>query len=444
MMFGAGRGPRVPASNEPVSLLRGVSGPWARNVASTVGARVGVLVLGLGSTVALARGLGPGGRGVYALAMTIATVGLIIVNFGFHTTNTVLAASEPRTLSRLVSNSLAMASTCSVIGVAVLAGWWLLGFTTGPFSPLLLLLAICWLPVGIVFLQLQPLLLVMGGVRQFNLAEGGWQLASVALVMALWTTGRLTPVGAFAAVLAAFAAGSVYVVASLRRAWKPLALPSVGLLRRMLPTATRSWAIGITSIALVRLDVFIVASFLDTRAVGLYAVAVTICEAIMVVPATVGSLLLPKLAAMPDEESRWASMWRVLVVTVAGTACISILAGLLAKPAIRLIFGSEYGDAISVLYWLLPGVVLLAAHTVLIHHFLAIGTPPLVVGFQVIAVVLNLGLALLLLRPLGLAGAGVASTAAYGAVLAMTATYALRCRSRARAVLPARPHLVPS
>ena len=89
-----------------------------RGVASTAGTRMVVLVLGLGSTVALARGLGPTGRGVYALAMTLATLGVVALNFGFHTANTYFASRERETLPALISNTFALA----LLAVAIVFG----------------------------------------------------------------------------------------------------------------------------------------------------------------------------------------------------------------------------------------------------------------------------------------------------------------------------------
>lgn len=411
-------------------LVRVTGSPWVRGVASTAGTRMVVLVLGLGSTVALARGLGPTGRGVYALAMTLATLGVVALNFGFHTANTYFASRERETLPALISNTFALALLVAAIGAVVLALTRTLGLSTDPLPFALALLVVAWLPVGLVFIQLQPLLLVVHRLRMFNVAEAGWQIASVALVVALWATDRLTPTSAFVAVLAAFVAGTVAVALSLGSAWRPRPLPSLSLARRALPYAARTYATTLTGFALIRLDIFLVENRLGTRQVGLYAVAVTICEAIQVLPTTIGALLLPKVASLTDDAERWLITRRTLIATAAIMVGICGLVGVVARPAVRIVYGQEFLPSTTPLYWLLPGIVLLGANAVLIHYFLAVGMPAAVVVMQAVAVVLNICLELVLLGPLGLAGAGLASTIAYGAMFAATLTYASVWRRR--------------
>ena len=265
------------------------------------------------------------------------------------------------------------------------------------------------------------------------MVEAGWQLTSVALVVGLWFTGHITPTTAFVVTLAAFVAGAIAVSLDLRSVWRPPPRPSMHLFRRALPYATRSWATTLTGFALIRLDIFLVENRLGTREVGFYAVAVTVCEAIQILPTTIGALLLPKISALVDETQRWAITRRVLLATGALMVGVCGLVALVAQPAIRLLYGEEYLPSATPLYWLLPGIVLLGMNAVLIHYFLAVGMPPVVVVAQAVAVALNIGLEIVLLDHLGLAGAGLASTIAYAAMFASTLAYAAVRRRRAGA-----------
>jgi O-antigen/teichoic acid export membrane protein len=389
-----------------------------------------VLVLGLGSTVALARGLGPTGRGVYALAMTLATLGVVAFNFGFHTANTYFASRERETLPALISNTFALALLVGGIGALALTLTRALGIGTAPLPFALAVLVVGWLPVGLVFIQLQPLLLVVGRLRVFNIAEAGWQIASVVLVVALWATDRLTPTSAFVAVLAAFVGGTVAVTLSLGSAWRPRPIPSLALARRALPYAARTYATTLTGFALIRLDIFLVENRLGTRQVGIYAVAVTICEAIQVLPTTIGALLLPKVAALTDGAEQWAITRRIMIATAAIMVAICGLAALVARPAVRIVYGENFLPSTTPLYWLLPGIVVLGTNAVLMYYFLGVGMPTMVVVMQGLAVMLNIGLELMLLGPLGLAGAGLASSVAYGAMFVATLSFASVWRRR--------------
>jgi O-antigen/teichoic acid export membrane protein len=410
--------------------------PWVRGVASTSATRVTVLIVGLGSTVALARGLGPTGRGVYALAMTLATLGVVVLNLGFHTANTYFASREPESLPVLVSNTFVRAAAVGALGLSLVVAVRALGIQPEPLSFGLIVLVVAWVPMGLVFIQLQPLLLVLGRHRQFNVTEGGWQIGAVALVVTLWVTGNLTPTSAFLVTLAALLAGAVAVTLSVVSLRGPLAKPSMTLLRRALPHAVRSYALTVTGILVIRLDIFLVESRLDTRQVGLYVVAVTICEAIQILPATIGALLLPKLAGLTNEVQQWEIARRVTLATGAVMVVLCGVVALVAEPAVRLLYGEDFSASTAPLYWLLPGIALLGINAVLVHYFLAVGVPSSILVAQALAVALNIGFGIILLGPMGLSGAALASTIAYGFMFASTLAYALMCsRRRERAVI---------
>ena len=120
----------VPGAGLRDLAARTAGNPWVRGVAGTAGTRLVVLVLGLGSTIALAHGLGPTGRGVYALAMTFATLGVVALNLGFHTVNTYFASREPETLPTLISNTFALAAAVGAAGALLLGVSRVLGFET--------------------------------------------------------------------------------------------------------------------------------------------------------------------------------------------------------------------------------------------------------------------------------------------------------------------------
>jgi O-antigen/teichoic acid export membrane protein len=403
--------------------------PWVRGVASTAATRVGVLIVGLTSTVALARGLGPTGRGIHALAVTLATVGVVALNFGFHNANTYFASRDRETVPALMANTLMLAGFVGVLGALMLAGIRLMGVSTAPLPFVLVVLVVAWLPIGLTFIQLQPLLVVVERLRLFNVAEAGWQLTGAALVLLLWAEGRLTPTTAFGVTLAALVAGTIAVMGGLRTAWRRMR-PSRALFRRALPYAARSYGTTIIGLALIRLDIFLVEAKLGTSEVGLYAVAVSIGEVIMIVPATIGALLLPRLAGLTDEGQRWAITRRVLLVTAAMLSVICMLVAAVAAPAIRMIYGEAFLPSTTPLYWLLPGIGLLGLNGVLMHYLLAVGLPPRVVAYQAMAVALNIALELVLLDRLGLAGAGIASTIAYAVTFCVSFAAATGYRRR--------------
>jgi len=79
--------------------------------------------------------------------------------------------------------------------------------------------------------------------------------------------------------------------------------------------------------------------------------------------------------------------------------------------------------------WLLPGLVCLSVHSILMAYFLAIGTPKRTLLGPLVGLVMNLVLNLFLIPQFGFVGASIASTLAYGLMLAVSVTVFVRGRA---------------
>ncbi len=91
----------------------------ARNIASTLTANVATLALSLGSSIVLARMLGPDGRGLFALVLLVPELATTFGLFGFEQAHAVYAGLEPTKRRVLVWHSTILAA---VIGVFTSVG----------------------------------------------------------------------------------------------------------------------------------------------------------------------------------------------------------------------------------------------------------------------------------------------------------------------------------
>jgi O-antigen/teichoic acid export membrane protein len=169
-----------------------------------------------------------------------------------------------------------------------------------------------------------------------------------------------------------------------------------------------------------RADLYLLNVLLTASAVGVYAAAVQIAEKLWILSAAVSFVILPRIAALHDAEAtrrritplmaRW-----VLLATVG----LSVGVGLFGYPVIRLM-GPRFGEAIPVLWFLLPGVALLAVARVISADLAARGRPELNVVATLAGVAVEVvGIALLVPR-VGLLGAASASSLSYASSCAMS------------------------
>ncbi len=417
--------------------------PWVAGLLGTLTSRALMVGVGLLSTVILARSLGPTGRGIFAVAVSTSLVSVAIGTLGYHVANPHYAAREPEQLGALLTNSMVLGvMTALVAGIASVIVW-AVDPVLLPVTGALLLLVVLWIPVGIAFAQLQPVMLIVGKVSSFNIVEAGWQISATTLIVVLWLLGRITPVTAFGATLASLAGASVWLVFQLGRRATSLR-PSWVLLARTFPFAGRSYLASLVGLLLVRLDILVVRGVLGATEAGYYSVAAAVGEMIILVPATVGVLLFPRLTALYDKASMLAVVRRVALATGLGMLVLCSIFWLAAPLTIRILFGADYLPSVTAIRWTMPGLVFLGANVILIYYFLAIGMPITVICGQALAVVVNVVLDLLILTHIGLAGAGLASSVAYGLMLVVSLAYLWLHRSEGDATpTPPAPDTLP-
>jgi O-antigen/teichoic acid export membrane protein len=142
-----------------------------------------------------------------------------------------------------------------------------------------------------------------------------------------------------------------------------------------------------------RADVFLLNVLVSAQAVGLYAVAVGIGERLWILSFAVGTILLPRIAALQGQEEARQQLTakvarHVFWLGVVGAGALAAL----APRVIVLLFGTVYESAGLALRCLLPGLVLFNISRVLGNDIAGRGRPELnaymsaaVAGFNIVA-----------------------------------------------------------
>ncbi len=136
-------------------------------------------------------------------------------------------------------------------------------------------------------------------------------------------------------------------------------------------------------------------------------------------------MLLPNLAERPlaQAQALFGKAFRLVLWST-----LAMVAGLLLidRVVLSLVFGLDFIPALSPLRLLYPGVLLLSLSKVLSSYILARGKPAINMWLAVIGVIINLTLNLLLIPRLGISGAAIASSFAYGAMFVGGLSWFLR------------------
>jgi O-antigen/teichoic acid export membrane protein len=402
---------------------------FVRQVSGTLSARAAIVILGLVASVVVARTLGPSGRGEYAVAVAVSAIAVQVSNLGLHTSSSWAAAQRPDLVGKLLANGVVASLTIGAIAIAAMSIAVILVPSLLPVPPGLFALVLVSIPVGLLYLVLVNLMLGIQRVRLYNGLELANRTLSVLVTAVMAAVGILTSFAAYAAVVGSAVAAALAGMVLVRRRYGG-ARPDKDLFVGLAGYGLRSYLASMFTLLLLRVDLVLVQYLLGSTQAGLYSIAVGLAEIVYLAPVVISTLLFPRLTAQRDDAVRWHEARRALVVVGAVAAVLALTAGVLGNSIVFVLYGPEFAESVPALYWLLPGIVFLSAHTVLMHYFYAVGTPTVAVAAPLAGWVLNLFLNVVLIPQVGIVGASLASSLAYGVVLVISLTWFARSRPR--------------
>jgi antigen flippase len=390
-----------------------IKSDFIQKVTETFATRIVLIGIGLITGVIVARILGPEGRGLYAIAMTVATTGVQFGNLGLHASNTYFVAKDRALLPALVGNTFFVSFVIGGLGVSLA---WILFSQWPNLAPIhgpLLVLALIWIPLGLAYMLMQNILLGIQEVRAYNKIELVMQLVSVALIGVVIIAHLVT-------VEIVFLMGYVTVVVSAIWAFwriKPhlSQQPSLSLFlfKNNIQYGIKAYLAAFFAFLVLRADLLLVKYILDAEQAGYYSIAVNMADMIFMLPTVVATILFPKLSAMHNKIDKWNYSKRV--ISIAGLLLIFIagLSALYAGAIIRLLFGNVYSPAVPAFVWLIPGILFLGFQAIAVQFLNSEGFPKIIVVVWGLALLINVGLNIYAIPKYGIIGASVVASISY-------------------------------
>ncbi len=378
------------------------------------------VVLSLGTAVILARTLGPAGRGVLALAVLLPTIVSTFTRLGQDIVNQTFSGLYKQERSALFFQSLLFIGIGGSLAAGIVYAYfhWL-PIPLGRFAdiPSPLVGVSLWLCPSLLFSHLMHSL--VRGVGRITLAAGILVLQTAATVVGLLLVLVVLQQGIRGAIwtliLVPTVGGLISIVCVRRDVtfWPPRFHRP--LLRKSLRFGVPVSLASLAGFLVYRLDQGMLAYMVDEAQVGLYVIAVGLAERLQLLPNSISSAFLPKLAN--EKDTRHVQVPFVFRVTVLLSLLTMVGVGILGTPLIYLCFGSSFAGSIPSFLLLLPGIAFLGGSSILSTGLIVLEKTKysVYVGYLLLAV--NVGLNLLLIPPLGIAGAAIASSLSY--ILAM-------------------------
>jgi O-antigen/teichoic acid export membrane protein len=413
--------PMVPgqADGAPVGPAAGLLGTSAWTVLFK-------LLSGVSQTsvaVTTARALGPTGRGVLVLLVTIALLSSLIGSLGANVGARLhlVSPEDPMPSGHFVGLLVALVAAQLVVCLAV--------------ASLLLPLADVHLPLGerLLFSALGAAMLgaylLNDGLNSYGFVADAAAVDAFGSFVQLLAVGSALVAGAttVAPVGAGLVLGSsVQVVTALlvlrRRGVDTRPRRDPRAWRLLVRTGLPGMAAALAEVFTFRIDRYLLALFATPAAVGVYSVASTASEVLRLPSLAVGSALFHRLASGTAEVADFRTTRRLcLLVTALMAAAVAVV----APPLIELAFGPDYAGAVTPLRIVLLGELGIAVYQMDGSSLAGRGR----VGSMAVAAACGLVVVVLadvgLMGPFGVAGAAWASVIAYW-VMGAVAWWSLR------------------
>jgi O-antigen/teichoic acid export membrane protein len=386
-----------------------------------------VLACAFANSVVLARYLGPRGRGVLAVAWLVPGLIQSLGDIGL-TDAVVYYASDTRR-ARSVRNRTIW--SCAILGGVYTGLIW-------AFASALVASVVRGVPQALVALAAVAITpeFLRNNLTSYLLARGASRLYSIMLVM---LSGVTLLFQVFALVV--FHGGVVGASLAMVLATSVMAVAAVVAALRLTPArrqddklvpirelAAYGWKVFVGNIAQklnYRLDLFFVNYFSGSTGAGYYTLSARLAEIPLVIPRSVRLAWFSQSA----RESRTSSvdglrgrtdalskrLQRLLVIGLP-------IYGAIAALCVPLVYGRDFAPAVVPMLLLLPGVLALSVSMARVGALNGVGRPDVVRSASWWALVVTVALDVVLIPWLGLAGAAIASSLAYG-------VYALRVNS---------------
>jgi O-antigen/teichoic acid export membrane protein len=351
----------------------------ARIIFFTLSSKIVAHVLAMVAGIIIARQLGPEGKGILAAVVVVPTFIASFGHFGLPVSN-IYYIGKGKDIGQLFSNSiifLLIASllyfTASLVFLPVLNKSYFSGLSSVNISIVVLLL--------IPFLLAKHFFIdILRGIEKYNefnysnvIQHGSRFLLIVFFLLIYGLTVKLALLAMFAALFIA----NCYCFVIIKKQIS-LSISRVNWLqfKKNLSFGLREYLGNLFATLNIKIDLLILAAFMDKSLIGIYSVAVALSELFQFVPSSISVVLLPKVA-----KSSAAHSHKILKKSIVSNTIILsfgwfffILTGWWLIPFL-------YGDAFKAAYFLsiiiLFGTILMSLTQIINKYFSGVGRPEL-------------------------------------------------------------------
>jgi O-antigen/teichoic acid export membrane protein len=389
---------------------------YAKNTAAILAINGFNIIIGLGTSILLARVLGPEGRGILALAVLLPTLIMTFTNLGIQPATVYNVSLKQDNESTIIGTIIIISLFIGLlsIGIGIVVAILFRGSVFHGVPYIALLSALIIITPTLIIQNLQGALL---GVQKFNhynisnLVQAILLLLLTALFLLVLHAGTYGAL--WANVIAVLLSCAIVMMMVRNIIGKPIWILNKSYLMKTFRYGIQAYLSNVIDYFCSRVDVFLVNLFLNPAAVGLYAVGVSIVEQIWIVSFAASTVLFPMISSSGNNKEIKSITPLIsrtmLILNIMITAVLFII----CKKLILILYGQAYIATVAVIKALFIGVIALGMGRILANDIAGRGKPMLNTYINIVSVIVNVTLNIFWIPAFGIVGAAWASTVSY-------------------------------
>lgn len=350
---------------------------FVKNVFLTFSNKILLLVVGLFTSVAIARVLGPEGRGLFATAMLFLGFGVQFGNLGLHSTNIHLSATNAENSSVLFGNSIAIGFFVGICLAIILI---IIKFIFPNFVPIsgsLFLITISIIPISLTYLLLQNLLIGLSLINDYNKIELYSKIILTILIFIFISIGLKNPQSIMFATLVSALVALMYTFKLLKVRAAPIF--SYFFFLNHFNYGLKAYLAALFAFSQQKIIVYFITKYSGLTNAGYFSISQTLFDLSLIFPVTVASILFPRLSSSKSEYEKWESTRKVIVYISVFMLSYIFFINLVGSFLINNLYGNNFHASFESLKKLLPGLFFLSLVSIIMNYLASIGMPIIVV-----------------------------------------------------------------
>lgn len=398
-------------------------GIFTKNILHTFSTQVIGFFLAIAISIIITRGLGPEGKGIFALASLIVSFLMLPTGLGLNQATTYFTGNKKYSAKDILSSNVVLSSLISIIGVA--AGLAIILFFNTQLFPsvprIYLLLSLSLFPVVYFFDLISQVLMGLQRIQAYNVLKLIPSVLYLVFLAIPFFASSLTVGIAIGANVAAQAIIGIALFSATRKAAGGFTFSlNIRYVKDALIYGFQVYLANIFYLARPQVNAFLLNIYLNPRAVGLYVTALGLSEVMQWFSRSTATVLFPRVAAEEDKDRRKQFTPVICRNVMAITFLAAIILIFFGKWLILLLYSQKFLESLAPFQILLIGTVPIAGWLILNTDIFAQGKPMINTYIFAASVAMNILLDLWWIPTFGLIGAAWALTASYFLIFILT------------------------